>query len=355
METGDLLKFVIEFYKPGAANAAARWDFPIRYDGADIDQIWIDTDFLQGSVAKAARPPAGCIYRVLLVPNRRTRLAGYCLHKVSRPERPDRARGRYSHWHPGHHGIGDVLQMITTEEAFEEFRRRLELSETERQNTIKRHNEVRDVIRSDFAVDRDLLTGSHRRHTKTKPLKDVDVFFVLSQKERDQYRSKPPADLINAFVKSLRVVYGDDAVEPGRRCATVEFERNTKDKEGKVLSIDAVPAFELGDCYEIPDRVRGDWVKTDPEIHMQEATAKNKELGGKWIPLVKMVKRWNRSADKPIKPAFLIEVMMQELVDAPFTTYPSEVRRFFASALGACPSNRIFEASVLYTVHGIAQ
>ena len=218
--------------------------------------------------------------------------------------------------------------MITTEEAFEEFRRRLELSETERQNTIKRHNEVRDVIRSDFAVDRDLLTGSYRRHTKTKPLKDVDVFFVLSQKERDQYRSKPPADLINAFVKSLRVVYGDDAVEPGRRCATVEFERNTKDKEGKVLSIDAVPAFELGDCYEIPDRVRGDWVKTDPEIHMQEATAKNKELGGKWIPLVKMVKRWNRSADKPIKPAFLIEVMMQELVDAPFTTYPSEVRRF---------------------------
>ena len=60
---------------------------------------------------------------------------------------------------------------------------------------------------------------------------------MLSQKERDQYCSKPPADLINAFVKSLRVVYGDDAVEPGRRCATVEFERNTKDKEGKVLSM----------------------------------------------------------------------------------------------------------------------
>ncbi len=223
--------------------------------------------------------------------------------------------------------------MITTEEAFEKYRQRLELSETERQNTIKRHNEVREVIRGDFAVDRDLLTGSYKRHTKTKPLKDVDVFFVLGQKERDKYRSKPPAELINAFVKSLRAVYGDDAVEPGRRCATVEFEKNTKDKEGKVLSIDAVPAFDLGDCYEIPDRIRGDWVKTDPEIHMEQATAKNKELGGKWIPLVKMIKRWNRSADKPIKPAFLVEVMMQDLVDAPFTTYPSEVRRFFAAAL----------------------
>lgn len=68
METGDLQKFVIEFYQPGAANASARWDFPIRYDGKDIDQMWIDTDFLHGSVAKAARPPAGCTYRILLVP-----------------------------------------------------------------------------------------------------------------------------------------------------------------------------------------------------------------------------------------------------------------------------------------------
>ena len=69
METGDLVKFVIEFYHPGASNAAARWDFPIRYDGVDIDQMWVDSDFLQGSLAKAPRPPAGCSYRVLLQPS----------------------------------------------------------------------------------------------------------------------------------------------------------------------------------------------------------------------------------------------------------------------------------------------
>ncbi|MGR7995071.1 CBASS oligonucleotide cyclase [Xanthobacter sp. ZOL 2024] len=223
--------------------------------------------------------------------------------------------------------------MITTQEAFEKYRQRLELSETERKDTIKRHTEVRELIRADFAVDRDFLTGSYGRSTKTKPLKDVDVFFVLGQKEKDKYRNKPSSELLDAFVKTLRKTYGDDAVEPGRRCATVEFEKNTKDEEGKVLSIDAVPAFDIGDCYEIPDRILGQWIKTDPEIHAEQATTKNKELGGKWVPLVKMVKRWNRSAGKPIKPSFLIEVMMQELVDAPFTTYPSEVRRFFAAAL----------------------
>ncbi len=223
--------------------------------------------------------------------------------------------------------------MITTEEAFETFRKRLELSETERKNTIKRHEEVRGIIRASYSVDRDILTGSYKRHTKTKPLKDVDVFFILNQKERDKYRDGFPSVLLDDFAQTLRDVYGKDAVEPGRRCATVEFERNTKDEEGKVLSIDAVPAFDIGDFYEIPDRVLGEWIKTDPEIHAEEATAKNKELDGKWVPLVKMIKRWNRSAGKPIKPSFLIEVMMQKLVDAPFTTYPAEVRRFFAAAL----------------------
>lgn len=73
MQTGDLVKFVIEFYRPGDSYAVARWDFPIRYDGADIDQMWVDRDFLQGSIAKAPRPPAGCTYRVLLVPRANAR------------------------------------------------------------------------------------------------------------------------------------------------------------------------------------------------------------------------------------------------------------------------------------------
>jgi hypothetical protein len=222
--------------------------------------------------------------------------------------------------------------MITVQDAFEAFRQRLELSETERKDTIRRHNEVRDCIRARFQIDRDFLTGSYARHTKTKPLKDVDIFFVLGEDDK-AWRSKPPHEILDAFADCLADKYGKDAVDPGRRCATVEFDKNTKDDEGKVLSIDAVPAFELDDCFEIPDRHLGKWIKTDPEVHKEQSTAKNKELDRKWVPLVKMIKRWNRSAGKPIKPAFLIEVMAQVLVDSPFTTYPGEVRRFFAAAL----------------------
>jgi Bacterial HORMA domain 2 len=66
LESGDLTKIVIEFYKPGATVASARWDFPIRYDGNGVDEMWIDRAFFQDSFAKSTPPPAGCAYRVVL-------------------------------------------------------------------------------------------------------------------------------------------------------------------------------------------------------------------------------------------------------------------------------------------------
>jgi len=68
LESGHLLKVIIEFYKPGANVALARWDFPIRYDGNGVDEMWIDRAFFEGSFAKAAPPPPGCVYRILLMP-----------------------------------------------------------------------------------------------------------------------------------------------------------------------------------------------------------------------------------------------------------------------------------------------
>ena len=224
--------------------------------------------------------------------------------------------------------------MITVAEAFEKFRQRLELSESERKDAIRRHQDVRENIRAEFDVSRDFLTGSYARHTKTKPLKDVDIFFCLGEEEKE-WRDKAPIKVLEEFESCLSDAYGSENVELGRRCVTVEFEKRnpTVDEEGKVLSVDAVPAFETDIYYEIPDRILGEWIKSDPEVHKVDASAKNSEMDGKWVPLVKMLKRWNRSADGPVKPSFLIEVMALDLVDAPFTTYPSEIRRFFASSL----------------------
>jgi hypothetical protein len=224
--------------------------------------------------------------------------------------------------------------MLTTLQAFDKFRQTLELSDTEQKDAARRHTDVRECIRTGFDIKNDFLSGSYRRHTKTKPLKDVDILFVLGEKEKWR-RDKTPLEALQAFERCLKKKYDEQGqVDIRRRSVTVEFEKAyyPEDHDGKVLSVDVVPAFECGkDIYEIPDKDSGKWIKTSPAKHKEQATEKNEALEGHWVPLVKMAKGWNRANGKPVKPSFLVEVMAEGLADAPFSTYPDEIRSLFAS------------------------
>jgi tRNA nucleotidyltransferase (CCA-adding enzyme) len=90
--------------------------------------------------------------------------------------------------------------MLTTDEAFRKFKSRLELNEKEQKNASARHNEIRDHLRISFELDDDFLTGSYKRYTKTKPLKDVDIFCVLGSKEK-HYRNEHPSNVLGALEK----------------------------------------------------------------------------------------------------------------------------------------------------------
>ena len=223
--------------------------------------------------------------------------------------------------------------MITLPEAFAKFKSRLELTTTEQADVSRRHQRVREILRDEFSLENDFLSGSYGRRTKTKPLKDVDIFCVL-HKDENEYLSKPSAELLEAFRKVLAKEYGNAYVSTGRRSIRVSFGINESESEGKVMSIDVVPAFSSGKAYNIPDpQSSAGWTKTDPEIHAEKATAANKAFNGEWVPLVKLLKRWNNLHDKPIKPSFLVEVMALDLFCPPFSGgYVYELKGFFATA-----------------------
>ncbi|MGH6864804.1 MAG: CBASS oligonucleotide cyclase [Methyloceanibacter sp.] len=204
--------------------------------------------------------------------------------------------------------------MLTVDEAFRKFKSRLELNDREQNNASARQNEVRDYLVTKFAIERSFLTGSYKRHTKTKPLKDIDIFFVLKESER-HYRDKAPSVVIKDFYDALVEKYGKDAVRKQSRSVNVDFgvvadaDDNT---DYRIVSVDVVPAFGDGDDYEIPDDDSGKWIKTNPEIHAQKATAAHQAFSNEWKGLVRMVKYWNnnpRHGQKPVKPSFLVEVM----------------------------------------------
>src|SRR4051794_16713099 len=111
--------------------------------------------------------------------------------------------------------------MLTIDEAFRKFKSRLELNEREQDNASARHNEIRELMRASFELDDDFLTGSYKRYTKTKPLKDVDIFCVLGKKEK-HYRDEHPENVLSAFKKTLGNKYGASAVSVQRRSVTVD-------------------------------------------------------------------------------------------------------------------------------------
>jgi predicted nucleotidyltransferase len=235
--------------------------------------------------------------------------------------------------------------MLTVDDAFRKFKSRLELNDREQKNASQRQTEVREYLELKFAIGRSFLTGSYARHTKTKPLKDIDIFFVLEESEK-HYRSKAASVVLDAFYDALVEKYGKNAVRKQARSINVDFGVvvDADDKtDYRILSVDAVPAFETATEYEIPDSASGKWIKTDPEIHKSKATAAHQAYSSEWKGLVRMVKYWNNNPkhgkDKPVKPNFLIEVMALECLHGGWGgEFDREIQAFFATL-----ADRIFD------------
>jgi hypothetical protein len=227
--------------------------------------------------------------------------------------------------------------MLTIDEAFRKFKSRLELNDREQKNASDRHTEVREFIRTKFAIDRDFLTGSYKRHTKTKPLKDIDIFFVMKESEK-HYRNKKGGVVLDAYKSALVLKYGEKAVRRQSRSVNVDFGVfvDPEDKtDYKILSVDVVPAFTSANNYEIPDGDTGEWIKTNPEVHAQKTIDAHQAYDSEWKGLVRMVKYWNNNAkhgEKPIKPSFLIEVMcLQCLYGGWGGQFDREIQSLFAT------------------------
>lgn len=226
--------------------------------------------------------------------------------------------------------------MLTIDEAFRKFKSRLELNDKERKNASDRQQEVRDYLDSKFRIDLSFLTGSYARWTKTKPLKDVDIFFVLKSSE-DHYRSKAPLVVLSDFHDALVEKYGDGAKRQNRSiCVNFGVKTDHDDNtDYRIISVDVVPAFEVEGDFEIPDDSIGEWIKTNPKTHASKATAAHQAYSSEWKGLVRMVKYWNnnsRHGERPVKPSFLIEVMALECLYGGWGgSFDREIQGFFAT------------------------
>jgi hypothetical protein len=213
------------------------------------------------------------------------------------------------------------------DDAFLNLKSNLEITQTERDTAIRRHTAIRDYATGQWDLIDDFLTGSYRRDTKTKKLKDIDIFVVIDPDGAQAgYRTRPPGDVLDA----LETLLADRWPGAYRDGMAVVIPYGNDDE---VMSIDVVPAFDRkGGGYFIPDPAAGTWIATNPKRHHELSIAKNAECNGKFVPFVKMIKGINRELGEPVSPSFLLEVMAHALVKAPFGRYQDEIVLFLATA-----------------------
>jgi hypothetical protein len=213
--------------------------------------------------------------------------------------------------------------MSYVDDAFDKLKSELEITQTESELAQTRHNLIREHIEGSWKLLDHFLTGSYDRHTKTKKLKDVDIFVVIDP-------AGPQGQLANGS--------GTAAVEALRKVLATRW--TDLETDDNVVTInyggDDVPSFEVapvfprkGGGYRMPNG--SGWMDTDPTKHASLVTAKNKKCDDKLVPFIKMVKGINREANESIQPSFLLEVMALDLVLEPFGRSRDEIRFFLAS------------------------
>jgi predicted nucleotidyltransferase len=214
--------------------------------------------------------------------------------------------------------------MSYIDDAFDKLKSNLEITQSEQDLAVTRHNIVREHIEASWTLTDHFLTGSYARQTKTKKLKDVDIFVVIKPTGPQGYLANGTG---TAAVSALRDVLSTrwSDLDTDEHVVTINYPGED------VASYEVAPVFpRKGGGYLMPNGTA--WMATDPTEHEHLVTEKNEKCDGKFVPFIKMVKGINREANEAIKPSFLLEVMGLGLVLEPFGRYRDEIRFFLASA-----------------------
>ena len=218
----------------------------------------------------------------------------------------------------------------TITQSFVRLRQNLEITDLQASVVSTRQNSVRKVLDAELSVLDSFLTGSYARNTMIAPLKesDVDIFAVLDSKYFHNYNNGQnggQAGLLDLVKRALLRTYTSTPdISRNGQAVTIRFVD---------FNVDVVPAFNRqGGGYLIPNSLDQSWIGTDPKKHVELVSASNKVHANNFVPLVKMIKGWNKNSSQYFNSFHLEVLALQVLQGVTITDFPSGVRYFFDKA-----------------------
>lgn len=212
----------------------------------------------------------------------------------------------------------------TTNQSFLQLKSNLEITGLQQTTASTRQQNVRDALITDLTVLDSFLTGSYRRSTMVAPLKDadIDVFVVF---DASYYKQNGQAWLLDKVKATLKNTYpSTPKISRNGQAVTITFTDFT---------VDVVPAFNRkGGGFLIPDSVNERWISTDPKKHVDIWSAANTSHAGNLVPLIKMIKAWNKGHSTLLRSFHLETMILGILTNVKITDFPSGARFIFDKA-----------------------
>lgn len=215
----------------------------------------------------------------------------------------------------------------TIQQAFIKLKENLEPTGLQKSTISTRQTNVRSVIETDLNVLDSFLTGSYSRSTMIAPLKevDVDIFIVLDNKYFYNYnkgQNGGQAGLLDLVKRTLRKTYTKTPdISRNGQAVTIRFND---------FMVDVVPGFNRqGGGFLIPNSITQSWLETDPKKHVEIMSNANTIHNGNLVPLVKMIKGWNKNISSYFS-SFHLEVLALQILDrVTISDFPSGTKYFF--------------------------
>lgn len=212
--------------------------------------------------------------------------------------------------------------MVTTiASAFQKLKENLEITELQQSTVSIRQQNVRKAVEKEMKVLDSFLTGSYSRHTMIAPLKeaDIDIFTIL---DPSYYAEDGQASLLDKVRRVLLKTYPKTPkISRNGQAVTITFTD---------FVVDVVPAFyRKSGGFLIPNSVGQTWIATDPKKHVEIMVNANKAHDGDLVPLIKMIKGWNRNINRYFRSFHLEVLALQILAGVTISNFPSGIRYFF--------------------------
>lgn len=217
----------------------------------------------------------------------------------------------------------------TIYEGFNQLKNNLEISNLQQSVVSTRQQNIRSALVADLNILNSFLTGSYARHTMIAPLAkaDIDIFVVLADEYYYKYynQNNGPGSLLDHIKSILRKTYTRTPdISRNGQAVTITFTD---------FIVDVVPSFNrAGGGFMIPNSISNSWIATDPKAHVDIWAQQNSIHDGKLVPLIKMIKCWNRHNNHFFRSFHLETMILQTLNNVIISDFPSGVRYFFDKA-----------------------